>query len=371
MSHLKERTEKNCLNCNATLYGRFCHVCGQENIEPKDNFWHLVTHFAYDVIHFDGKFFNTARYLLLRPGYLSLEYMRGRRADFLHPIRMYIFVSAFFFLTFLSFFKGKDDNDVMQEKTPGKNATTTQIIENLKEKRAGLEAARNAPAMPAKAIRKLDSKIAVVDSELARIARDTTGKLASSYANADDDDTAFTTVEAYDAAQRMLPASKRDGWLERLIARRQIKLKQEYHTNASINEHLREKFWHSIPQLLFISLPLVALILELLYIRHTRQFYYVSHVIYVIHLYCALFILLFITFLLGSFTHISWLHWLSWVQAMVWLYMLFYLFRSMKVFYTQGTGKTIAKMLLMLLTTFITIGTLFVVFVVVFVYLLS
>ena len=38
MSHQKERVEKNCLNCNAEVQGRFCQVCGQENIETKESF---------------------------------------------------------------------------------------------------------------------------------------------------------------------------------------------------------------------------------------------------------------------------------------------------------------------------------------------
>ncbi|HEX4852390.1 MAG TPA: DUF3667 domain-containing protein, partial [Puia sp.] len=91
MSHSKERSEKICLNCNATIYGRYCHVCGQQNIEPKQSVWHLITHFFYDITHFDGKFFVTLKDLLIKPGFLSREYMIGRRMSYLDPIRMYIF----------------------------------------------------------------------------------------------------------------------------------------------------------------------------------------------------------------------------------------------------------------------------------------
>ena len=103
MSHLKERKQKNCLNCNAQVYGKYCHICGQENIEPKETFWGLATHFVYDIVHFDGKFFSTLKYLLFKPGFLSHEYLRGRRASYLHPIRMYVFTSAIFFILFFTF----------------------------------------------------------------------------------------------------------------------------------------------------------------------------------------------------------------------------------------------------------------------------
>ena len=108
VSHLKERTEKICLNCKAELIGRYCHVCGQENLEPKETVWHLVQHFFNDITHFDGKFFSTVKYLLRKPGFLSREYMAGRRASYLNPVRMYVFTSAIFFLILFSL-KGPSD----------------------------------------------------------------------------------------------------------------------------------------------------------------------------------------------------------------------------------------------------------------------
>ena len=133
MSHLKERKEKNCLNCQATLYGRYCHVCGQENLEPKETVWHLVTHFFNDITHFDGKFFSTVKYLLRKPGFLSAEYMAGRRASYLNPIRMYVFTSAIFFLLL---FAMKDPKDMVNSSsTPDKGETLAE----LKHDRADLK----------------------------------------------------------------------------------------------------------------------------------------------------------------------------------------------------------------------------------------
>lgn len=104
MSHLKERKDKDCLNCGAQVQGRYCHICGQENTEPHESFWALIQHFIFDLFHFDGKFFESVKYLLFRPGFLTKEYMRGRRLAYLNPIRMYIFTSAIFFLLIFNFF---------------------------------------------------------------------------------------------------------------------------------------------------------------------------------------------------------------------------------------------------------------------------
>lgn len=110
MSHLPQRKEKNCLNCGATVIGKYCHNCGQENIEPKESVWQLVTHFFNDTAHFDGKFFSTLKNLLFKPDFLSKEYIKGRRATYLNPVRMYLFTSFIFFLIFsfsYQFFKIK------------------------------------------------------------------------------------------------------------------------------------------------------------------------------------------------------------------------------------------------------------------------
>lgn len=123
MSHGKERKEKDCLNCGAELNGRYCHKCGQENIEPKESFLHLVNHFVEDITHFDGKFFTTLKDLLFKPGFLSKEYLKGRRASYLHPIRMYVFTSAAFFLIFFSF--------VHIQENPGKKTSETRIIDEI------------------------------------------------------------------------------------------------------------------------------------------------------------------------------------------------------------------------------------------------
>ncbi len=130
MSHFPERTDKNCLNCGAEVLGRYCQNCGQENLEPKETFWHLVTHFVNDVTHFDGKFFSTLKFLLFRPGFLSKEYVRGRRMSYLHPIRMYVFTSAIFFIIFFSLI---GDKGMMGAKTENFSALNSQRNDLFKE----------------------------------------------------------------------------------------------------------------------------------------------------------------------------------------------------------------------------------------------
>ena len=97
MSHSNERKGKNCLNCGGEVNGRFCQHCGQKNLEPEESVFDLVGHFFHNITHYDGKIVRTLKHLLIRPGFLSKEYLVGRRAGYLHPVHMYVVTSTFFF----------------------------------------------------------------------------------------------------------------------------------------------------------------------------------------------------------------------------------------------------------------------------------
>ena len=118
------RTEKYCLNCGSYVEDRYCTHCGQENIEVKESVRHLISHFFFDLTHYDSKLFVTLKDLILKPGFLTREYLVGRRTRYLHPIRMYIFVSFLYFLVSLSF------NNV-EERENAAIATTAVVVFNL------------------------------------------------------------------------------------------------------------------------------------------------------------------------------------------------------------------------------------------------
>src|SRR5688500_15250036 len=78
VSHSHKKKDPVCLNCNTKLVGNFCHVCGQQDTDLHDSFWHLCYHFFHDLTHIEAKWFNTMKYLIIRPGFLSKEYLKGR-----------------------------------------------------------------------------------------------------------------------------------------------------------------------------------------------------------------------------------------------------------------------------------------------------
>jgi|GEM_PF-518350 len=92
-----------CPDCGSPANGDYCHNCG-EKIEP-----HLlsVRHYFREIFHeflaFDSKFFRTLPALMFKPGFLSKEYVEGRRKKYLIPSRLYITIAvvSFFFLGYV------------------------------------------------------------------------------------------------------------------------------------------------------------------------------------------------------------------------------------------------------------------------------
>jgi hypothetical protein len=388
MSHLKERTEKTCLNCHAELHGRYCHVCGQENLEPKESVWHLVNHFFQDITHFDGKFFSTVKYLLTKPGFLSKEYMVGRRASYLNPIRMYVFTSAFFFLVLFSM---NNTNSWIKEEPTNQKENPEGIRDweaKVDKLRTAVKTGKVDSADVAANIETLNKKILAVkkiygdtstrkfnNAELAKLiigynidsamSLNGLGKLNDSLKqslakernNQNDDEIIsnlskhkYLSIQAYDSAQNKLAPDQRDGWLKSIFEKKLIDLNRALREDKkSFFEHFKENFFHSFPKIFFICLPLFALILKLLYIRR-KEFYYTSHGIFTIHLYCAIFILMLLLMVLQRIDPLIPWEWLKipfWIFEMaLLLYMFIYLYKAMRVFYGQGRMKTFVKFIM-------------------------
>jgi Protein of unknown function (DUF3667) len=333
VSHRKLRSEKICLNCGTETTGRYCPSCGQENIEPKQSVWHLITHFFSDLTHFDGKFFLTVKDLFAKPGFLSREYMMGRRMSYLDPIRMYIFTSAFFFLIFFSVFNVKNMHiGDATRKEMQQDSSLNELITGVKKVQDSLKNLNDLRAGKVPLVR-IDEN----DSSLNHL-----------NVNFDVERSEYPTIAAYDSAQHVLPVSKRHNWLKRRITIKKIELNQRYKNDrGALFRELASNYIHNCPKILFISLPIFALLLKLLYIRR-RQFYYVDHGIFSVHLYIFSFLILLILFGIGGLkTYTGW-SWLNWLTGLTIIYPFFYFYKAMRKFYGQRRAKTIFKYILLL-----------------------
>ncbi len=312
MSHLKERIAKDCLNCGTEVAGRFCQQCGQENVEVKESFLQLLRHFLEDLTHFDGKLWKTIKLLLFKPGSLTKLYMEGKRASYIHPIRMYLFVSAVFFLfMFTGEVPEKPEDLAANAKAP------KDFVSGFNE---GFE---------------VDLKKHTIE---------------------------YKTVAEYKAAQQKLPESKRDQWLDATVKKKGIELNQKYQGDKfKIGKALIEKFEHYFSRMLYISLPIFAFFIWVLY-RRNKHHFFVDHVIFSIHLYCAFYIILFlvnlISIVIDYFSNKS----SGFFGFMVALTLFFYLYKSLKNHFGQSRKKTILKFIILNILTMFLMGVLMFIF---------
>ncbi len=326
MSHLAQRKEKNCLNCDTIVVGKYCHNCGQENVEPKESAWQLITHFFNDITHFDGKFFSTLKVLLFKPGLLSREYMNGRRASFLNPIRMYLFTSFIFFLAFFSTIhvneKGLQDKDLVKGKT----------MEQIQQ---------------------------MNDTDFEKFSKSVThGKTMSReqfklYVDSLNNSKGLNFLESnykskaqYDSA--VVSTKIKNSWFKDKMIKKQIQLNEKYGNDPrKISTSLIENLMHHFPQMLFISLPFLAWFLKLLYVRR-NEFYFVSHVIFVLNFYIFVFIAMLFSLGISELHKLSGWEWMNYINGVISLVVFFYLYKAMRNFYRQRRFKTIVKYFLLL-----------------------
>ena len=281
-----------CGNCGATLMGPYCFSCGQHAHESARSIsvlfhdaWHLVT-------HIDGRFWQSLYILLLKPGKLTKEYFAERRARYLPPVRLYLVLSVLFFAFGLATLQGGPAAPAAAPSTVAAPATT-------------LHAAPGTAAHDAAPAKKKRAEI-------------------------------FNISDCGDVNIAI-------GWLQK--AMRQSCLRNQEDGGAS----LERAFYANIPKMMFLFVPMMALVMLLLYWRPRR--YYVEHLVFFLHNHAAIFLLLLIQSLLGWIA--AWLAWRTfggWVTAIITLYSLWYVYRAMRVYYAQGRLLTFTKLCVVGLT---------------------
>lgn len=82
-----------CLNCGTTLTGAYCAACGQQRVDLVVPTWHVLREAFADATDIDGRLLRTAR-ALLSPGKLTVEFLQGRRAPYVGPLKLFLMTGA-------------------------------------------------------------------------------------------------------------------------------------------------------------------------------------------------------------------------------------------------------------------------------------
>lgn len=87
-----------CANCAAPLAGPYCHACGQLAEDFERTIGSLFVELFENLFHADGRLFRTLPRLILKPASLTRDYLAGRRAFQIPPLRLFLVVIVLFFL---------------------------------------------------------------------------------------------------------------------------------------------------------------------------------------------------------------------------------------------------------------------------------
>ena len=327
---VSESHPRDCANCSTPLHGEYCHLCGQHAHNPVRSFAHAVEEVFESFWHLDGRIFRTAR-RLLAPGRLAEDYLHGRRAPYVAPMRLFVVLCV------LTFFVGRgvihfgDDGSgdaavkVQMVDQGVAQATTAEEVERVRGKRVAelAEARDQLPPLMAPMRGGFDRTIEELHAQADARVRELGGTPAPRpVADAGPEPT--TWLEAQD--QRM----------RRNVARLQ-----------DDPELLKHAFLGSMPSALFLLVPVFALLLKLAYLGSGRL--YLEHL--VVALYSHAFLCL---ALLGQMLLALLSRWtgevlplaaagVGLVSLALWLWMPVYLLLMQKRVYAQGWGWTVLR----------------------------
>jgi len=381
MKQLNDYEGQHCANCGTAMQGEFCHECGQ-SIHSVIKPIHGMLEDTMDIVfHVDGRVVHTIPPLLLKPGFLTLEYFSGRRVRYIAPFRL------MFVLSLLAFFVIHLRLDAISEKIDVRNhavvATTSDEFEDaksprqvravLKQQLDDLDEARKSDVIPQAVLPEMDIAaqkirdranqrlIALGEAPMpaASLATPAVAATSSDGTGAGiDSPTHDAQGKASDEPTKPIQIS----WLPDMVnARLTLMVKHAQanwhvfkHGNAAARDeakqHMIGGFFGVLPPTMFVLMPIFALLLKLLYLFKRRL--YVEHLIVALHSHAFLFLNLLIGVLVSMLStwvkpHAAWLAIpLEWIALALWLWAPIYLLIMQKRIYRQGWPMTVLKYLL-------------------------
>ena len=302
----REITE--CENCGAPLHGHWCAKCGQAAVEYKRSFRHVIIDVLDSFLNWDSKFFATLVWLIARPWHLTNEFVRGRRVRYLHPIRLYLLASIVFF--FVVNYGAKSihmDPRAMSEdeKAEVKDALKDQNLPDSVRAKVdkALEGASPIPGLP-------------VEPEGTPAPRPRGHSRLLQF----DDDAKATPFEK---------------WLEE-------RAKEKMGEHGTKMGLFVKTLLSNLPYMMLCCIPLFALILKLLYIRH--RIFYIDHLVYALHIHSFAYIAVILLGLMTVAINRSLSGALAgWLITGLWIALAVQIFLSIRRVYRQGWFKTVVK----------------------------
>jgi len=88
-----------CKSCGNTFSGNYCNECGEKVLHASDRSFKRFAETVIKAITFaDSTFIKTLWLVLKKPGFISREFIEGRRVNYLKPLSLFLVLNLVYFL---------------------------------------------------------------------------------------------------------------------------------------------------------------------------------------------------------------------------------------------------------------------------------
>ncbi len=371
-----------CPNCGARLHGRYCSDCGQLDHPLRLPVHRFLRQAFTEFLGIDGRVWRTLRVLFFKPGALTVAYLEGRRRQYLRPLRVYLSSTLlFFFLLSMLDPVGQledifVDRDGLADTTMTAGAYVAYLDAQLAEDAAGEAGPRaRADSVQARLVRarasfRVDSLAGrFVDPDSLDAAQEVVEDLADTYQDAvgalnnearrrrewqreqaaayppdstirPGDLIAAAELVLGDGADNLdLNIGVADRWVQRGRAYQRLKSARTTDDQVSAGIDLARAGISKIPVVMFLMLPVFALLLKLIYLR--RGWYYSEHLVFGLHTHALAFLVFTLVTLLSVLGAEA--AWIGLLSAVCFIAIPVYFVLAQKRVYRQGWIKTLLK----------------------------
>lgn len=342
----KEREDSpltHCENCGAPLAGHYCSNCGQAAIDYRRSIGHVLIDVLNEFLNWDSKFFASIGLLIARPWQLTNEFVQGKRARHVHPLRLYLLASILFFFVVNYGVRGI-------HLEPGKIAEQhrAEIADAINKSRDDIERELDkenlSPDARQKAEDALNSLSKPTPSAMPSVSPSTSAAATASRAATTSSSSPAPPASPGESSKRNYGAvgdrpflvfddnEKSQTPFERWLESRAKEKMGEHGTKMGL---FISTLFSNLPYMMLCCIPLFALVLKVLYIR--RRIFYIDHLIYALHIhsffYTAIMLIVFITWALNRIAPGTIA---GWVIALLWIAFVLQIFLSIRRVYRQG-----------------------------------
>ncbi len=269
---------KECQNCGYKDRGNFCSNCGQSFTALNRPLKDILAEVG-DIVNLDSRIIRSIFPFLFKPGFLTREYLAGKRKTYMSPFRLYLLMSLLFF------FLAQSTSKKISEAGENWLQVTADTTDMVRDDSTVIEILKN-------------DSIFMVD------------------------------IDTTDVNKSIRKAKRRKRLREGAI---------DALTNKAI---FLQNFYRTISYVLFLLMPVFAILLKLLYVR--RRVFYIEHLMFSINMHSFMLLVFSMMIILSQILKEN-----SEYIAFMYILVPVYFTAGMKRFYQQALWKIILKELIL------------------------